>query len=364
MRNDLKYWNALAKTNLIGAVRFKKLSSYFPDMEIAFSASCDEYIKAGLQQNVAEELISKRQTINPEKEYEILQQEEINAITLNDERYPKLLKEIYDAPAIIYYKGAIETLNDAGIGVVGSRKISSYGQQAAAFLVKNLAKNGVSIISGMALGIDAIAHSSTLEVSGTTVAVLGSGLDKANVYPSHNRYLSQKIIGSNGVIISEYPAGTAPLHYNFPQRNRIISGLSLGVLVIEAAEKSGALITARTALDQNREVFAVPGSIFSETSKGSNILLKKGAHLITSAEDILEILDFKKIIECNENKKIIPESEEEKIILSTLNDEPLHIDAISRSVNMNVSKLSSALMLMEMKGMVKNLGGNMYVIGR
>ncbi|MFC1615483.1 DNA-processing protein DprA, partial [Patescibacteria group bacterium] len=290
--------------------------------------------------------------------------EKIEAITVKDEKYPKLLKEIYDAPAIIYYKGNIEILNDIAVGVVGSRKFSSYGEQTTAFLVKNLAKNGISIISGLALGVDAIAHSSALEVKGKTVAVLGSGLDKANIYPSHNRYLAQKIIDSNSIIISEYTAGTPPLHYNFPQRNRIISGLSLGVLVIEAAEKSGALITAKTALDQNREVFAVPGNIFSETSAGTNILLKKGAHLITSAEDILEILDFKKVIAHSENKKIIPESEEEKIILSALNDDPLHIDAISRNVKINVSKLSGALMLMEMKGMVKNLGGNMYVIGR
>lgn len=362
--NDLKYWISITKTDVVGPTRFKKLLAYFPDMEKAFFASFEELIKAGIAAKAAEEFISKRKNISPDGEMEKMQKESINAITLNDKPYPALLKEIYDAPPVIFYKGNINILDEPGIGVVGSRRISSYGNQTTPFLVKPLAKNRMVITSGLALGIDAIAHTAALEVQGKTIAVLGSGLDKANIYPSHHRYLCDKIIEKNGCVITEYVLGTPPLNYNFPQRNRIISGLSLGVLVIEAAEKSGALITAKTALDQNREVFAVPGSIFSPTSSGTHTLLKKGAHLITSADDILEILNFKKIIEHNENKKILPETEEQKRILENLTDAPVHIDSLCRDLNMEASLLSSALMMMEMKGMVKNLGGSMYVIGR
>ncbi|MFH1030248.1 MAG: DNA-processing protein DprA [bacterium] len=362
--NDLKYWISIIKTDVIGPTRFKKLRGYFSDMEKAFFASFEELIKSGIDAKTAEEFISKRKNISPDEEMEKMAKENIRAITLNDKLYPTLLKEIYDAPPVIFFKGNISILDEPGIGVVGSRKISSYGQQVTPFLVKPLAKNGMVITSGLALGVDAIAHTAALEVQGKTIAVLGSGLDKANIYPSHHRYLCDKIIEKNGCVITEYALGTPPLNYNFPQRNRIISGLSLGVLVIEAAEKSGALITAKTALDQNREVFTVPGSIFSPTSRGTHELLKKGAHLITSADDILEILDFKKVVEYNENKKIIPETEEQKLILENLTDAPVHIDSLCRDLKMEASLLSSALMMMEMKGMAKNLGGSMYVIGR
>lgn len=362
--NDLKYWISIIKTGVVGPTRFKKLRGYFSDMEKAFSASFEELIEAGIDAKAAEEFISKRKNISPDGEMEKMEKERINAITLNDKQYPSLLKEIYDAPPVIFYKGNINILDEPGIGVVGSRRISSYGNQTTPFLVKPLAKNGMVITSGLALGVDAIAHSAALEVQGKTTAVLGSGLDKANIYPSHHRYLSDQIIEKNGVVISEYTIGTPPLNYNFPQRNRMISGLSLGVLIIEAAEKSGALITAKTALDQNREVFAVPGSVFSPTSRGAHDLLKKGAHLITSADDILEILNFKKIVEFHENKKIIPETEEQKLILKNLTDEPIHIDSLCRNLKMGAPSLSSALMMMEMKGMVRNLGGSMYVIGR
>ncbi|MFH0854698.1 MAG: DNA-processing protein DprA [bacterium] len=364
INNDLKYWIAIAKTGVVGSTRFKKLGSHFPDMEKAFLASFEELIEAGIDAKTAEEFISKRKNISPDEETEKMAKENIRAITLTDKQYPALLKEIYDAPPVLFYKGNIEILDEPGIGVVGSRKISSYGQQTTPFLVKPLAKRGMVITSGLALGVDAIAHSAALEVQGKTTAVLGSGLDKANIYPSHHRYLSDQIVEKNGVIISEYTVGTPPLNYNFPQRNRIISGLSLGVLIIEAAEKSGALITAKTALDQNREVFAAPGSVFSPTSRGTHALLKKGAHLATSADDIIEILDFKKIVEYNENKKIIPETEEQKRILENLTDEPIHIDSLCRNLKMDAPILSSALMMMEMKGMAKNLGGSMYVIGR
>lgn len=362
--SDLKYWVAFSKTGIIGAVRFKKLAAYFSDMRAAWEADMSELAHAGIEENVAAQLCGKRKEINPDGAMEEMIKEEISAITINDERYPKMLKEIYDAPAVIYYKGNIEVLSEPSVGVVGSRKISLYAQQSTPFIVKDLAKNGVVIMSGLALGVDTFAHQATVEVGGKTIAVLGGGLDKKNFYPPHNHDLARKIIETGGAVISEHAPGAPPLNFNFPQRNRIISGLSLGIIVIEAAERSGALITAKTALDQNREVFAVPGNIFQTNSCGTNELLKKGAHLVTTAADILEILNFKKAAEHHENKKIIPENPDEGKILSLLQNEPLHIDAICRGADMNASALNSLLMMMEMKGMVKNLGGSMYGVGR
>lgn len=362
--SDLKYWVAFSKTGIIGAVRFKKLIAYFSDMRFAWEADVKELERAGVEENVARDLVNKRKEINPDGAMEEMAKEEISAITINDKQYPRMLKEIYDAPAIIYYKGNIEALSELSVGVVGSRKISLYAQQTTPFIVKDLAKNGVVIVSGLALGVDTFAHQATVEVGGKTIAVLGGGLDKKNFYPPHNHDLARKIIETGGVVISEHSVGVPPLNFNFPQRNRIISGLSLGIIVIEAAERSGALITAKTALDQNREVFAVPGNIFQTNSCGTNDLIKKGAHLVTSAADILEILEFKKVAAFAENKKIIPENPDEEKILAVLSSDPMHIDAICRAVNMEAAALNSLLMMMEMKGQVKNLGGSMYVVGR
>ncbi|MFH1192245.1 MAG: DNA-processing protein DprA [bacterium] len=359
--SDLKYWVAFSKTGIIGAVRFKKLAAHFSDMRAAWEADAQELKMAGIEENVVADLMEKRKKINPCRAYEEMAKEEISAITIKDKRYPVLLKEIYDAPAVIFYKGNIEVLGEPSVGVVGSRKISLYAQQTTPFIVKELAKNGVVIVSGLALGVDTFAHQATVEVGGKTVAVLGGGLDKKNFYPPHNRDLAEKIIKTGGAVISEHSVGAPPLNFNFPQRNRIISGLSLGIIVIEAAERSGALITAKTALDQNREVFAVPGNIFQMNSFGANDLIKKGAHLVTSAGDIMEILEFKKVAVFAENKKIIPENPDEEKILAVLSSDPMHIDAICRAVNMEASALNSLLMMMEMKGMVKNFGGSMYV---
>lgn len=362
--DDLKYWIAFSKTGIIGAVRFKKIVAYFSDMREAWEGDKGMFMKAGLEENVADDLIAKKNKINPDTALEEMLKENVDAITINDARYPELLKEIYDPPAIIYYKGNIDILNTPSVGVVGSRKISLYAQQTTPFFVQELAGNGITIISGMALGVDTFAHQAALEAGGKTIAVLGSGLDQRNIYPPHNRDLAQKIIDSAGLMISESPIGTPPLNFNFPQRNRIISGLCLGILIIEAGEKSGALITAKTALDQNREIFAVPGNIFQMNSKGTNDLLKKGAHLVVTPSDIMEILKFKEIIQHNENKKIIPENPEEKKILSLLSNEPMHINAIGKAAEMQISKLNGLLILMEMKGTVKNLGGNIYVVNR
>ena len=246
------------------------------------------------------------------------------------------------------------------LAVVGTRKFSAYGRQATEEIVYQLAERGLTIISGLALGIDALAHLACLNANGKTVAILGSGADQPSVYPSSNRYLIDKIISSQGAVISEYPVGTAPTKYTFPMRNRIISGLAKGVLVIEAPESSGALITAKYALDQNRDVFAIPGSIYSHNSKGVNNLIKQGAKLITGADDILQEFNIQVILQETKNEPAISQ-EEEKIVFNLLSKEPLHIDKIKQLSKLNINVLLSTLTIMEIKSLIKDLGGKNYI---
>ncbi|MDD5295073.1 MAG: DNA-processing protein DprA, partial [Patescibacteria group bacterium] len=281
---NLKYWVALNKFQKFGPIRFKKLLKYFlPEdgrLENAFRAGLPELLKAGVEENIAEEFIATRREIDPDRLIAKIIKEDIKIMAITDKSYPALLNEIYNPPPLIYYKGELDLKNDFTLAVVGTRKFTAYGEQITDYLVKDLAANGLTIASGLALGIDSLAHLATLATGGKTIAVLGSGLDRENIYPSQNRYLADKIIASGGAIMSELPLGTPPLRHNFPQRNRLISGLSLGTLVIEAGEKSGALITAAYALEQNREVFAVPGHIHSPVSAGPNKLIKEGAKVV------------------------------------------------------------------------------------
>ena len=365
---NLKYWVALNNFPKFGPIRFKRLLKYFlprdSRLENAFRAGIPELIKAGIEENIAEEFTAARREINPDRLVAKSAEEDIKVMTITDKSYPKLLTEIYNPPPLLYYKGQFDLKNDFTLAVVGTRKYTNYGQQIADYLVKDLARNNLTIVSGLALGIDALAHLAALEVGGKTIAVLGSGLDKQNIYPSQNRYLADKIIASGGAIISELPLGTPPLRHNFPQRNRLISGLSLGTLVIEAGEKSGALITAAYALEQNREVFAVPGGIHSPASAGPNNLIKDGAKVVTSPADIIETLNLTQATAYINTKKIIPEGENEKKIIFLLSFEPVHIDELVRSSGLDTAAANSTLVIMEMKGMIKNLGGMYYILAR
>ena len=362
--NDLKYWLALSQFYKFGPAKFKKLKNYFSDIESAYKASLKDYLRAGLEESLAEEFIIFKQQIEPNKLLEKLNKEKLNVLTIEDPAYPKLLKQIYDPPFILYYRGRIEAFNGFLLAVVGARKYSAYGRQVTEKLVKELTLNNLTIVSGLALGIDALAHAAAIEAGGKTVAVLGSGLDQQNIYPWQNRYLADKIQAHGGLILSEYPIGTMPLKHHFPQRNRIISGLSSATLVIEAGEKSGALITAFHALEQNREVFAVPGSIYSGASEGTNRLIAMGAKLVTGAKDIIETLNLTEAAGYIANKKIIPETAEEELILSQLSYEPLHIDELKQLTKLDISVINSTLTVMEMKGLVKNLCNLRYVLAR
>lgn len=358
MENEIKYYNAFALIGDIGPVRFKKLLAYFKKISLAWSASEKELLQSGVEEKIAGRIIAKRATISPDTEMEKLLKEKISAVSFVDPLYPDLLKQIYAPPSILYFKGDLFNNLDFTLGVVGSRKISYYGRQVAMDIAGKLAKSGVTIISGIATGVDTISHEAALLNKGKTIAVLGSGIDSANHMSKKN--LTEKIIAS-GAIISEFPYGMPALKHHFPLRNRIIAGLSRGVLVIEAAEKSGALITAKFALDSNRDVFAIPGSIYWPNSVGTNNLIKAGAKTISRYEEILEELNLTKIENYIKNKKVIAPNPEEKIILDAITNEPLHMDEISKKTKLAPDRASSLLMLMEMKGMVKNMGSGVYV---
>ncbi|MFA5070481.1 MAG: DNA-processing protein DprA [Patescibacteria group bacterium] len=356
------YWLFFSLIPEIGPVRFKKLYSYFKNLGDAYAASSFELLKAGLEEKMISIIQNKKKEIALEKEWQKLEKEKISLMTIKDTGYPALLKEIYDPPAVLYWQGEFINPSEFLFAVVGTRKPSSYGRQATEEIVRPLAQNKISIVSGLALGIDAVAHQATLDSGGRTIAVLGSGLDI--IHPRLNYRLAEKILENRGLILSEFPLGSPPLKPHFPQRNRVIAGLSLGTLIIEAPLRSGALITARFALEQNREVFCLPGSIFSPNSLGPNNLIKMGARPVTSYTDILNPLNLEMAGEFQENQTISPDTAEEKIILKILSRQPLHIDKIIEGSKLKPSIINSALTLMEMKGMVKNIGGMHYVLGR
>ena len=360
---ELRYWIGFSMLPKIGPMRMKRIWHYFQSMQLAWSADKVDLMQAGLEEQIAEEIILKRRDIDLNNILEIMARENIKAVTLADDFYPKLLQEIYAPPPILFYQGEFNSAKDEfSLAIVGTRKLSNYGRQVTPEITKALAESGLVIISGLALGIDSIAHETALESGGRTIAVLGSGLDREHIYPAANHNLCAKIIASGGAIISEYPPGTESLRQHFPQRNRIISGLSLGTLIIEAPEESGALLTARFALEQNREVFAIPGSIYSPNSLGPNNLIRMGAKLVTRAEDILEALDLNLVKEYVETKKIIPDSPEEAKILAHLSHDPIHFNELVKLTKLDTSVLNSTLTLMKMKGRVRNLGSLMYVI--
>ena len=359
----MKYLNALNKISGVGPQKFKLLLNFFGNSESVWQASFDDLIRAQIGEKLAEKIIAEKKTIDPNAEWEKLEKENIRLIALESSFYPPLLKETPNPPYIIYVKGEASVLKDTAplISIVGSRKYTSYGAQVAESLARELARAGMIVVSGMALGIDTFAHRGTLAAGGKTIAVLGNSLDDKSLYPKNNFNLSRQIM-EHGALISDYPIETSAGPLTFPARNRIIAGLSLGTLVVEAGEKSGALITAELALEFNREVFAIPGSIFSSQSFGTHSLLKKGAKIVTSVSDILEELNLGKNSEAILKVQKIPESEGEKTILKILSHEPLHIDNISKISRLGTATVASTLALMEIKGWTKNIGGQNYIL--
>ncbi len=301
---------------------------------------------------------------NLEKELDLVVKHNVEVMTIRENRYPVLLKEIHSPPVVLYSKGKMLEDKEYAVAIVGSRKASDYGMVTAERLGYELASRGVVVVSGLAKGIDSAAHRGALKAHGRTIAVLGNGLK--TIYPPENKGLADEIVENAGCVISEFPMATPPIGRNFPRRNRIISGLSLGLIVVEAAKDSGALITADFAIEQNREVFAVPGKIDSSSSFGSNRLIKQGAKLIQDAEDVVEELNLKlKTFKSQEVKG--PEinlSGEEALIYGNLSDEPRHLDDIIEGTGVSLNKASEALLKLQLKKLVKESHGKNFVRAR
>jgi DNA processing protein len=286
----------------------------------------------------------------------------LSLLTWQFEDYPPYLREIANPPPLLYVNGEIREEDRWAVAVVGTRRLTAYGRQVTQDLVTGLVNNKVTIISGLARGIDAIAHKTALEMGGRTIAVLGSGLNR--IYPSEHRSLAAQIVSGHGAVVSEYALDVKPEARNFPPRNRVISGLSMGTVIIEAGERSGALITAGFALEQDREVFAIPGNITSPASRGTNRLIQQGAKLVIRIDDILEELNLTMVPEQTAVQRVMPDSAEEALLLSHLTHQPVHIDQLTLQAGLPSAQVSSTLTLMELKGMVRQVGGMNYILGR
>ena len=362
-KEQTRYWVALSQVRKLGATRFKKLENYFGDLGRAWAAGPGELRNAGLEGGIASALADLRQHISPEDEMEKLERAGVQALTWHDPAYPPRLKQIDDPPPVLYVKGTLLPEDERAVAVVGTRSPTSYGREVTAAISGELARNGINIVSGLALGVDTMAHRATLTQGGRTIAVVANGLDIT--YPRDNAGLSRQI-EEQGAVVSEYPLGTRPDPRGFPRRNRLISGMSLGTLVVEAGEKSGARWTVFHALEQNREVFCVPGSIFSPASRLTNRLIQDGAKLVSSHTDILEELNLTvvaKQIEMRlaENLPPSPDADGEQDLLRCLDHEPMHIDDIRREAKLPIALVGSLLTMLELKGMVKQVGAMHYV---
>ncbi len=358
---DIKYWVGFSLIPGIGRVRFAQLENYFGSLEEAWKAAPANLKHAGLDSGSINAITSWQPKISLEAEMEKLDRYGVKVFTYHDPNYPSRLKEIYDYPPLLYVRGSLLPEDEWCLAVVGTRRATVYGRQVTEEIVADLSQSKITIVSGLARGIDSVAHHSALEAGGRTIAVFACGLDI--VYPSENANLARSII-QQGAVISEYPLGTKPRAENFPRRNRIMSGLSLGVLVTEAGETSGAMITAHLALEQNREVFAIPGSILSPASSGTNHLIQEGAKLVRNYTDILEELNLTAVARQMEIREVIPASDTESQLLKQLSAEPTHIDEVCRSSGLPISTVSSTLAMMELKGLVKQVGTMSYVLAR
>ena len=358
---DLKYWVGFSLIPGIGRVRFAQLEKHFGNLEAAWQATTADLKRSGLDGRSIRAITSRQPEISLDAEMEKLGRYGVKAFTWHDSEYPARLKEIYDYPPVLYVRGSLLPEDEWCLAVVGTRRATVYGRQITEELVTDLARSKITVVSGLARGIDSIAHKAALEAGGRTIAVFACGLD--SVYPAENAELARRII-QQGALISEYPLGTRPRADNFPRRNRIMSGLSLGILVTEAGQRSGAMITAQLALEQNREVFAVPGSILSPSSNGTNHLIQEGAKLVTNHNDILEELNLTAVAHQMEIREIVPASDTESLLLKQLGAEPAHIDEVCRRTGLSISAVSSTLAMMELKGLVKQAGNMNYILAR
>lgn len=353
---NAKYWHSL---NLIISYGLWRCLPLLPNLEgpsSFFRLTENQLLEAGLDPSLTNSIIAGRNRIDPDAEWEKLQILGINTVSWDDPGYPKQLSEIATPPPLLYVRGNSSILNQPGLAVVGTRKISSYGKQATHALVPGLVSIGLNIISGMAIGTDSVALETCLENGGTPIAVIASGIDDAGITPKSNIGLARNIINA-GCLISEIPPGTNVRKGNFPQRNRIISGLSLGALVIEADKNSGSLITANYALDQNREIFSVPGPIFSQNSSGTLSLIKRGAVCVTEVSDITKAFGWDIKIKPKQLKLADPLHQ---IIVQYISQEPASTESVIKYTKKSAGEILAALTELELIGILKQVTPGIY----
>ena len=359
--DELKYWVGFSRIHGVGRVRISRLKEYFGRLDDAWQAPEGLLRQAGLDSRSMDALLAARPKLSLDAAMENLDRCGVQAIVYEDPRYPSRLKETYDYPAVLYVKGELPAEDDPCLAVVGTRRPTVYGRQVTEDIVVDLVRSGITIVSGLARGIDSVAHRAALNSGGSTIAVFACGPDI--IYPGENAGLARAIVG-RGALVSEHAPGVKPRPESFPLRNRIMSGLSLGVLVVEAGEKSGALITATQAVDQNREVFAIPGSILSPASRGTNRLIQQGAKLVRDHSDILEELNLTAGVRQREMEEFTPADAVESAIMRQLTFEPNHVDEICRGSGLTMPQVSSTLAMLELRGVARQVGNMNYVLAR
>ena len=356
--DDKAYRVALNKVAGIGPVRTAALLAACGTAEAAWHASIQQLKAAGLDRRALENLLQARRDLDVAAEWERVCRAGVRVMTLDDDDYPANLRQIDAPPPLLYVRGELQPNDLWAVAIVGTRRASVYGREVAHTLARDLANAGVTVVSGLALGIDTVAHQAAVDAGGRTLAVLGSGVDQ--IYPPTNRGLAQAIV-AQGAIISEYPLGVRPEAGNFPPRNRVISGLSKGVVIVEAGERSGALITARFAAEQNRDVFAVPGSILHPGSVGCNMLIQQGATPLLASQDVLQQLNLDQVGAQRAAQAVISADPQEAHLLTRLTREPCHVDDLVRASSLSAPQVVALLAMMELKGLVRQVGAMTYV---
>lgn len=359
--DKLLYWLGFNRVTGIGPVRLQALIERFGDVEAAWKAPAAALRNSGLSRKLVDGLVQTRESLDLQSEHDRIVERGFSVLALDDPAYPERLRQIDSAPIVLHLWGGLLPQDEIATAIVGTRRATPHGRAAAAELAGGLAGAGVTIVSGMARGIDGVAHKAALEAGGRTVAVLGSGLDQ--LYPPEHRKLAASIAEA-GAVVSEYPLGTRPEPGNFPPRNRIISGLSLAVIVVEAADSSGALITANFAADQGRDVFAVPGRIHDRASRGTNRLIATGAFPALSVDEVLEVLNLDAVASQAQKQMALPEDETERKVLELLSSEPVHIDELSARSDIPMAQLNACLSMLELRGQARQVGGLHYVRAR
>lgn len=362
--SELKFWLALNNIDGLGPSHHRRLMKYHRgSAERAWHSARDDLEQLDFGEKLIQNFLETRKNLVLKAQMDRISKLGVVLLPISSHHYPPLLKEIHDPPPLLYVLGEIKKADELALAVVGSRKMTSYGREVTQNITESLVAQGLTIVSGLALGVDACAHQAALSAGGRTIAVLGSGIDL--IQPTTNVGVARRIIeGGQGAVISEFPLGTQAAQFTFPRRNRIISGLSLGVLVTEAAAKSGALITVGQALEQGRDVFAVPGSIFNLMSVGPHNLIQQGAKLVNSVTDITEELELEARSLKREAREVVPETPEEEKILKFLGNDERHVDKIIQASDLPAATITATLTMMEMKGKVKNLGNQRYRVSR